>query len=276
MASGRMEFHSESLMQHTNFSFVLPSDVPEEEVYKPEYFEREPKTVILLHGLTGTDTDWMFGGVAQDMAIQYNLNIFMPTTGNSFYLDKGYEGANSETFIAEELPEFIRKTFGVSTDREDMIIAGLSMGGYGAIHTALDHPEKYFACVALSSAFVINAVATDPRFGGSKEDATEGEAEVRELLPKQMIYDIFGDPKEIVGSDKDPEALFLKRKAEGREMPELYFAVGTEDSLLANNRKFRDFLKAQGADFTYEEGPGIHDWHFWNKYLPRGIEKVLG
>ena len=84
MASGRMEFHAESIMQHANFSFVLPNDVAMEEVFDLKYYDRDPMNLILLHGLTGTDTDWLYGGVAQLMAIQYNLNIFMPTTGNSF------------------------------------------------------------------------------------------------------------------------------------------------------------------------------------------------
>jgi len=73
MASGRMEFHAESIMQHTNFSFVLPNDVEMGEVFDLRYYERDPMNLILLHGLTGTDTDWLYGGVAQLMAIQYNL-----------------------------------------------------------------------------------------------------------------------------------------------------------------------------------------------------------
>ena len=84
MASGRMEFHAESIMQHANFSFVLTNDVAMEEVFDLKYYDRDPMNLILLHGLTGTDTDWLYGGVAQLMAIQYNLNVFMPTTGNSF------------------------------------------------------------------------------------------------------------------------------------------------------------------------------------------------
>ena len=88
MASGRMEFHADSIMQHTNFSFVIPNDFIIEEIKNPRHYDRPTKSLILLHGLTGTDTDWLFGGVAQEMAKQYNLAIFMPTTGNSFYLDR--------------------------------------------------------------------------------------------------------------------------------------------------------------------------------------------
>ena len=85
MASGRMEFHAESIMQHANFCFVLPNDVNMEEVYDLRHYDRPTRSLILLHGLTGTDSDWLFGGVAQEMAIQYNLAVFMPTTGNSVF-----------------------------------------------------------------------------------------------------------------------------------------------------------------------------------------------
>ena len=99
MASGRMEFHADSIMQHTNFSFVIPNDFIIEEIKNPRHYDRPTKSLILLPGLTGTATDCLFGGVAQEMAKQYNLAIFMPTTGNSFYLDRGYEGGNYATFV---------------------------------------------------------------------------------------------------------------------------------------------------------------------------------
>lgn len=263
MATGRMEFHAQSIMQHANFSFVLPNDVEMEEVFDPKYYDRDPMNLILLHGLTGTDTDWLYGGVAQLMAIQYNVNIFMPTTGNSFYLDKGYKGGNYCEFIAEELPEYIQKTFGIKLNRENTMIGGLSMGGYGSIRTAFRYPERFCTCVALSSALVI------------KDIASEENPEVSDLLDPKMKRDIFGDPKLMRGSDIDPEALYIKMKDEGKQAPFLYFAIGTEDALLEDNRGFRDFLKKQKADFFYEEGPGKHNWQFWNEYIDRGLKTVL-
>lgn len=263
MATGRMEFHADTIMQHANFSFVLPNDVEMEEVFDLKHYDREPMNLILLHGLTGTDTDWLYGGVAQLMAIQYNVNIFMPTTGNSFYLDKGYKGGNYCSFIAEELPAYIKKTFGIEMKRENSMIGGLSMGGYGSIHTALTYPDRFCACIALSSALVINDIASDD---------VEG---VSDLLDPRMKRDIFGDPDKMVGSDIDPEALYLKLKASGRKAPFLYLAVGTEDNLCDDNRRFRDFLKKEGADFFYDEGPGRHTWQFWNEYIDRGLKTVL-
>lgn len=258
-----MEFHAQTIMTHANFSFVISNDVEMGEVKDLSHYDREKKNLILLHGLTGTDTDWLYGGNAQLMAIQYNLNIFMPTVGNTFYLNRGYTGAEYEKFIAEELPEYIMKTFNVEMTRENTMIGGLSMGGYGAIHTALDYPERFSACIALSSALIINSIAA------------EGENKVNSVTPVQMRRDLFGDPASLKGSDKDPEAQYMKLKKAGADIPLLYMAIGTEDDLLENNREFRDFLVKEGAELIYEEGPGIHDWFFWNEYLDKGLGKVL-
>lgn len=263
MASGRMEFHALSIMQHANFSFVIPNDVEMAEVKDTSHYDRERKNLILLHGLTGTDTDWLYGGNAQLMAIQYNLNIFMPTTGNSFYLDKGYTGANYETFIAEELPEYISKTFRTDFTRENTMIGGLSMGGYGALHTALDHPDRFSACIALSSALIVKNLACDIR------------ENIKSVTPPQMRTDLFGDPSELLESDRNPEEQYRRLKAAGADIPLIYMAIGTEDDLLDDNREFRDFLTKEGADLIYEEGPGKHDWFFWNEYLDRGLSRVL-
>ena len=260
MASGRMELPSQSIMLHTNFSFILPNDVEMEEVLDKRHYDRDPMNLILLHGLTGTDTDWLYGSMAQWAAIQYNLNIFMPTTGNSFYLDKGYMGANYREFITEELPGYIGKTFGIEMTRENSMIGGLSMGGYGSLCAALSHPEKFRACIALSSALITDGIAAGSLDG---------------VVPPQMIADIFGDPEKLTNSDKNPEYLYKKLKKEGRTIPKIYFACGTEDSLIGANRKLRDFLSSESADFVFEEGPGRHDWAFWNEYLDRGIRAVL-
>ena len=315
MASGRMEFHADSIMQHANFCFVLPNDVEMEEVKDLRHYDRPPMNLILLHGLTGTDTDWLYGGCAQEMAIQYNLNVFMPTTGNSFYLDKGWRGGNYSQFIAEELPEYIEKTFGIKMTRETTIIGGLSMGGYGTLHTALAYPDRFCAAIALSSALIVKGMTEN---GGESPDS---------VVPASMMKDIFGDPADVLNSDKNVEWQYRQLKMHGAlspsdgavsgsgdtsgaaaegdselgadqapvRIPRIYFAVGTEDALVTANREFRDFLRKQGArgltisngktseeldcskklDYIYEEGPGKHNWTFWNEYLNRGLGRLL-
>ena len=260
MASGRMEFHAQTIMQHANFAFVLPNDVEMAEVKDPRHYNRPTKSLILLHGLTGTDTDWLFGGVAQEMAIQYNLAVFMPTAGNFFYLDRGYPGGNWGSYVGEELPDYIRKVFGYCDKREDTIIGGLSMGGYGTLHTALNYPERFSAAIALSSALRIHAIAAGMQDG---------------VMPPEMFRDVFGAPDTLLNTDKDPEWQYKRLKAAGKDIPSIYLAIGTEDSLYAPNQEFRRFLEEQQADFRYEDGPGGHNWTFWNEYLNRGLAWVL-
>lgn len=262
MASGRMEFHADTIMQHANFSFVLPNDVEMEEVRDKRYYQRPAGSLILLHGLTGTDTDWLFGGVAQQVAIQYNLAVFMPTTGNSFYLDKGYRGGNFASFVGEELPDYIRKVFGYCESRETTIIGGLSMGGFGALHTALAFPDRFSSCIALSSALALYEIAETGRRSKS-------------VMPQEMVRDVFGDPKKILDSEINPEVLYQKCKARKKPVPRIYMAIGTEDSLLESNRRFRDYLEGEKAEYCYDEGPGKHDWFFWNQYLDRGLSWAL-
>lgn len=262
MASGRMEFHADSIMQHANFAFALANDVPMEEVRDLRHYDREAYNLILLHGLTGTDTDWLYGGLAQEMSIQFNLNVFMPTAGNSFYLDKGYRGANWCEYVGKELIDYISKTFQIKVNRENTLIGGLSMGGYGALHTALAYPGNFSACLALSSALIIHEYA-------------ENVVRASEVVPEEMMRDIFGERDKVTGSDKNPETQYLRLKQSGAEIPKIYLACGTDDALFENNRAFASFLKEQGADYIFEEGPGAHTWRFWNQYLERGLDKLL-
>jgi S-formylglutathione hydrolase FrmB len=249
-------------MQHANFAFAIANDAPMPEVRDLRHYERETYNLILLHGLTGTDTDWLYGGLAQDMSIQFNLNVFMPTVGNTFYLDKGYPGANWCEYVGSELPAYIRDTFRVDIKRENTLIGGLSMGGYGALHTAFAYPETFGGIIALSSGLIIHEFAKTER-------------RASDVVPYEMMLDIFGDPKKVEASDKNPEIQYLKLKEAGAVIPKIYCACGTEDSLISHNREFAAFLKEQNADFIFEEGPGVHDWRFWNEYLARGLNQLL-
>lgn len=257
-----MEFHAHSIMQHANFAFVLANDAPMEEVLDRRHYERETFNLILLHGLTGTDTDWLFGGLAHQMSVQFNLNVFMPTAGNTFYLDKGYIGANWGEYVGSELPDYIRSTFRIDMKRENTLIGGLSMGGFGALHVALSYPERFRACIALSSAMIIHEYAAQ-------------NPEVYSVVPQEMMTDVFGSPAKVEASDKNPETLLLELQKHGAEIPQIYMACGTEDFLIEKNREFASFLKANNADCIYEEGSGAHNWLFWNNYLKKGLERLL-
>ena len=94
-------------------------------------------------------------------------------------------------------------------------------------------------------------------------------------MPPAMFRDVFGDPDRLLESDRNPEWQYRRLRAGGSPIPSVYLAIGTEDSLYGANQEFRQFLTEQKADFRYEDGPGGHNWTFWNEYLNRGLAWLL-
>ena len=263
MAAGKLRFNSASLSGQVNISYVLPVDVPEMMIGENPHYKRPMKTLYLLHGYSGNDSDWLYNGVAEDVAIRYNLAVIMITAGNNFYLDRKATGCQYGTFAGKEVVDFTRKLFGLSDKREDTLIGGLSMGGFGALHTGLAYPETFGGIVALSSALIIHELATMKPGQGN------------DVANYEYYHEVFGELEGIEETDANPEYLFKKLKEGGKMIPPIYMAVGTEDFLYENNQVTRRFFEENGADLKYEEGPGIHDWNFWNKYIFNGVEWVL-
>lgn len=257
MAIIEVNFISKCLMRTVTFNAIIPVDK-----FGPqaENAEQKPlKTLYLLHGIFGNYTDWVNGTRIQAWAEANDLAVIMPSGENRFYLDDEKSGELYGEFIGKELVEFTRKLFPLSDKREDTFIAGLSMGGYGAIRNGLKYAESFGCVIGLSAALVHD----------TWKDA-DNSAPI--FTFRRSYYEaIFGEYDKVKGSDKDPKALLLKLKEEGRPVPKMYLCCGTEDGLVTANRDFRDFLNENGVDLTYVEGPGKHDWVFWDTY----IKKVL-
>lgn len=257
MAVMEVQFLSRMLKGNVTFTAVIPTDGPDPNAPAP--VAGPFKTLYLLHGIFGHHSDWLHGTRIRQLAERKRVAVIMPSGDNSFYLDRPETGSLYGAYIGRELVEASRAMFHLSRRREDTFIAGLSMGGYGAILNGLLYHDTFGAIAGLSSALITYRFET-----------AEGR---KNLLPVADGYHeaIFGDLARVKGSDKDPEALVERLLDAGADLPKLYLCCGTEDFLLEENRRFRDFLAGRGVDFTYVEGPGGHDWAFWDAY----IEKVL-
>jgi len=137
------------------------------EVYLPPSYESDEErrfpVLYLLHGIGGTSRDW----TAQGTTIQHVMDeriaagsvpeflVVMPTAmttfGGSFYVNSPVNG-RWEDYLALELVPYIDEQFRTKPDRMARGIAGHSMGGYGALRLALDHPELFAQVLALSPA----------------------------------------------------------------------------------------------------------------------------
>ena len=264
MALLQVNTYSMALSRIITFHVLLPNDAPPEMLAGNHCYDRPIKTLYLLHGFSGSTQDWLTGSLIQELSLKYNLAVVMPAGENSFYLNGKGTGRAYETFIAEELPAYCQKTFGLSEKTEDNFIGGLSMGGFGAIHTALKYPEHFGKMFGLSSALIVNGIK------GMKP------GEKNDIADYDYYAQIFGDLDQLEESANNPEYLVAERKKKGGTIQPIFMACGTEDFLLNENREFRDFLVKEGVDVIYRESTGIHEWKFWNEYLEPAIQWLLG
>ena len=265
MSTHYVKFRSNALGRNGEFYIHLAEkNLPPFMIKDNPYYKRKAKTLILLHGYSGDCDDWLYHTPAAEFSMKYNLNIVMPSGGVSFYVDKKATGHKYCQFIGEDLINYLRDTFNIAKTKNDTFIGGNSMGGFGALHTALTYPETFGGVMALSSALIIYDLHK------MKKDMPDPV-----MANYEYYVDTFGDLRKARNSAHDPEWLFKKNVENKVANPRIYMACGSEDFLLEPNHKFRDFLKKQDADFCYSEGPGFHDWSFWIPHAYEGIEYLL-
>src|SRR5213080_4930690 len=120
--------------------------------------DEPPPVLYLLHGLSDDDTIWLRRTSIERYVAPLGLAVVMPQVHRSFYTDQA-SGGNYWTFLSEELPELVGTLFRVSQRREDTFVAGLSMGGYGAVKWALRQPDRFAAAASLSGGLDVAALS---------------------------------------------------------------------------------------------------------------------
>ena len=158
MALMEVNFFSKALMRPVTMNVILPVD----KVFFGEETEEENKpfkTLYLLHGVMGNYTDWVTGTCIKRWAEEKNLAVVMPSGANMFYMDHPNANENYSEFIGKELVKITRRMFPLSHKKEDTFIAGLSMGGYGAIRNGLKYHDTFGYIIGLSSALITEDMA---------------------------------------------------------------------------------------------------------------------
>lgn len=253
MALIQMTVPSKALRRETEVSVLLP-DIrerePEKEIYE---FEGKLPVLYLFHGAGGSCRDWIRYTGVERLANRYGTAVVMPSAGLSFYTDM-QSGEKYFSYIARELPAYMRRIFPFSDRREDNCTAGLSMGGYGAMKLALTYPERYRAAASMSG--VLDAA-------GLMEDT----ALTAQIELDRVMEWCYGSLDGAVRPENSLE-LLMERACAAAHAPVLFQCVGTEDFLYKVNQNFRQRAQAAGLSLTYREGPGAHDWDYWEARLP--------
>jgi S-formylglutathione hydrolase FrmB len=244
MAHLRCDFFSEALSLSTSMTVVLPQRTTTQIGMEGRTSDGPPPVLYLLHGLSDDDTIWLRRTSIERYAAPLGLAVVMPQVHRSFYTDQAY-GGRYWTFLTEELPDLVGSLFRVSDRREDTFVAGLSMGGYGALKWALRHPERFAAAASLSGALDIAGI----RAGRTRPE------------DPRLVERIWGDQTVAGGPD---DLLALLRQVEVASLPALGVWCGTEDVVFEDNVAFRDASAAAGVPLAVDFGPGAHEWAYWD------------
>jgi len=245
MALIDLNFYSEALGMQSQVLVVLPQKSTAGQIgITSKADDTAYKTLYLLHGLSDDQTIWLRRTSIERYASEYGICVVMPCGGRSFYCDIK-NGMAYYTYIAKELPQRIREFFRVSHKREDTFIAGLSMGGYGALKLALKEPDTFCAAAGLSPCCDLKAA----RF-------------------EDLLISIFGKPE----LPPEEDIIHLAEKQKNNPLrPRLYAAIGTEDFLYNSFQPVRKALENSTYDFTYLEKPAAHTWDFWDSQIQHAL-----
>jgi S-formylglutathione hydrolase FrmB len=257
MAVINASFLSDCLKRKVFFNAILPTDP-----MLPEMFHPPLKTAYLLHGYTGSCDDWFTRHSLGKLSQRNNLAIIMPNAENHFYVDDIQREDMYGEFIGRELVEFTRKIFPLSNAREDTIIGGISMGGYGSIRNGMKYNDIFGHIVAISPAIILDEF-TGPEFRPTIPGATYGYYE-----------SVFGDLDTVMQRDVDVFWLSQKMKDEGAVFPDIYIACGSNDRLVFESRRFHEHLALLGVPHVFDEAPGTHDELFFDPHLMKGFERL--
>lgn len=228
--------------------------VPPHLVILPETYKDEVPlpAVYLLHGLFGSRFNWTELTRITKYADEANIAIIAPEGNDSWYVGE------SERSLINELIPYIEANYTVRPERNSRAIAGISMGGYGALKIAFRHPEMFTFAGSLSGAF-------DAPRQTEKAPGTDWE------IMRDSVSAAFGPDASGCRNDND---LFDLIKGPISPMPAVYFECGLSDQFLEVNRELERAFRDHGLTAEYKEVPGGHDWEYWDERLPNLLHKA--
>lgn len=252
MALIELNIYSESLRMQTEVLIVMPQKSNDGEIgINAKSAHDKCKVLYLLHGLSDDNTIWMRRTSIERYASELGVAVVMPNASRSFYTDMHY-GGKFYTYVAKELPRIIEGMFNISDKREDKFIAGLSMGGYGALKIGIRECDSFSHCAGLSS--VADLKSSIPTF-------------------RADLINIFGEDISI-GEEDDLFSLYENNKANPNK-PRVFMGVGVNDPLYPGNKRLSELISDSGYDFTYRESAGTHSWAFWDEYIQHVLKWIF-
>lgn len=256
-------FYSKIMGKYMKYTVYLPPD------YNTS--NRRYPVVYLLHGGGGDDMDWLQFGEANriaDQAISKGeipaMILIMPYGGLTWYVND-YKGEKpwADMFVKEFIP-YIDSIYHTRPDKKFRAIAGLSMGGYGALQTAMRNTDMFVACVALSSGVFTDEqlIKMDNKIYDSFLGLTFGEG----LKGKERITPTW----------KDFSPLYLLNSQSLNKLKSVrwYLDIGDDDFLYKGNSTLHIKMREMRLPHEYRVRDGNHNWTYWRTGLENGLKFI--
>lgn len=253
---------SQILGEDARYSIYLPHDY--------ETSIRSYPVVYLLHGYGDDDTGWIqFGEIDRlaDAAIASGeippMIIVMPDGKTTRYINNHDGSTRYEDFFIGEFLPAIESTYRIRREKRYRGVAGLSMGGYGALIYSMKHPDLFAACAALSAGIHTQrefAAMTEGRFSDfANVFGPELRGEAR-LTPHLLSY----DPIHIVDTGN------VAALSEVR----YYLDCGDDDFLYEGNALLSLALRRRGIPHESRIRDGGHTWSYWRSGIIPGLKFI--
>ncbi|MEG1074097.1 MAG: alpha/beta hydrolase-fold protein [Ruthenibacterium sp.] len=248
---------SQVLDTKVNIKLYFPTDLP------AAVGNTVNGVLTLLHGHAGCGADWMEMTAASRYANDNGFVLIAPSCENSFYHDMAYGGA-WKTFVTEEMPKALGKIFHLPREREKNYIAGLSMGGYGALYLAMSRPDLYAGCASFSGAVDV----------GMMLNAAKDSNVASSFIP------VLGQDLTLKPEDN---LLCLVQKIAAlppQQQPKILLTNGLQDIVPYQIKAQNDALHAVCrelplAQYLRMEWNGVHEWNFWDRSLVYAFDYFL-
>ncbi len=256
MAYLHLNFRSDSISRSVYPTVFLP-DLNFWQDIRPPY-----PTVYFLPGYSGGGLETaMFTNFAL-YCMRYGLAVVLMDGENSFYTDDEQRGALFSRYVGQELVEVTRSVLPLSRRREDTYIAGISMGGYGALINGLRYPDTFSRIAMLSPALDLRT--------------RDAHASAWSPVPEGELLATLGTPEEYDGSYRDWEFALKKAAETPDSMPDLFLACGTEDFVRPASLRLGAMMKKLNRPLAFYESDGGHDHTFWKKALDPAFRFLTG
>jgi putative tributyrin esterase len=241
-------FHSASLSRDMPYRVILPTRVTPGQKFPVLY---------LLHGGGGGFRDWSnYSDIAR--YAEQGLILVMPEGNSSYYTNSADRPQDRyENYIVHDLIADVEQRLPVAGGRTQRAIAGVSMGGFGAVVLALKHPELFVFAGGMSSALdVPSRPFSITRVGQYRQHSS--------------IFGPWGSP-----GRRASDSFVLARSVVPAQTPYIFLSCGDQEGLLATNKKFAALLQQRQFAYEFHITHGGHDWNQWDRNLADLMKSVI-